>query len=250
MPLRRTQSGLRAKNTIKKAYLMALQYGHLVFLATPRTASNSVFYMLREKGGMMLGDHHDIPTKTPTGMTTVGVVRNHFDWFVTSWIKATWRTDHDALKRMPFAEWLHQIHEPGSPLRRFTYPGYVRVAGPRGRLFGPLRRRCGILLRYETLEAELRQLLGDESITLPRWNATPHKRDYRKYYDIGTKTIIEEHYAPEMETFGYSYGTGRPWEPRDDSDALRGGGLFSHDNQRRPKLREYRNWPNLPNNPD
>lgn len=229
---------------------MALQYGRWVFLATPRTASNSMFYMLREKGGTMLGDHHDIPTETSAQMTTVGVVRNHFDWFVTSWIKATWRTDNPALQKMPFAEWLREVHQPGSALRRFTFPGYVRVSGPGGCLFGPLQRKCGALLRYEKLEAELRQLLTDDSITLPRWNTTPHKRDYRKYYDIETRAIIEGHYASEMEIFGYSFDTGRPWEPRDDSAVLRGGGLFNRHNQRRPRLREYRNWPNLPNNPD
>jgi len=229
---------------------MAIRYREFLFLATPRTASNSLFYLLREKGGTMLGDHHDIPAEIPAELTTVAVVRNHFDWFVTSWIKATWRSESPTLQRMPFADWIKQVHEHGSPLRRFTFPGYVRVAGPRGRLFGPLQKKCGVLLRYESLEAELKSLLSDDSITLPRWNTTPHKRDYRKYYDTQTRALIEAHYAPEMDRFDYSFDNGRPWEPRNDGDALRGGGLFNRRNEPRPRLREYRNWPNLPNNPD
>ena len=198
----------------------------------------------------MVGDHHDIPNEVPASLTVVAVVRNHFDWFVTSWIKATWRTDNVALQRMPFPEWLRHVHQPDSPLKRFTFPGYVRLAGPRGRLFGPLHRKCDVLLRYEQLEAELKELLTDEEIALPRWNTTPHKRDYKKYYDSNTQALIEKYYAPEMLRFGYSFDNGRPWEARDDGDALRGGGLFTSQNQRRGRIREYRNWPNLPNNPD
>ena len=229
---------------------MAIRHGQFLFLATPRTASNSLFYMLREAGGTMIGDHHDIPDNISAGLMTVAVVRNHFDWFVTSWIKATWRTDNAALQKMPFANWLRAVHQPGSVLRRFTFPGYVRIAGPGGRLFGPLQRKCDVILRYEHLEAELEQLLPEHSIALPRWNTTPHKRDYRKYYDAGTRSLVEEHYTPEMQRFGYRFDNGRPWRPRDDGDALRGGGLFNLRNERRPRIREYRHWPNLPNNPD
>ena len=229
---------------------MAIRYRQTLFLATPRTASNSLFYLLRQMGGKMVGDHHDIPRHMPSKLKDVAVVRNHFDWLVTSWIKATWRSNDPAFQRLPFDEWLRQIHLPDSPHRHFTFPGYVEVAGHEGSLFGPLRQRCHALLHYENLETELRQLLSTSDSSLPRWNTTPHKKDYKKYYNNKTRALVENLYGEELELFGYDFDNGRVWQPRDDDDALRGGGLFNPRNQRRPRIREYRDWPNLPNNPD
>ena len=149
---------------------------------------------------------------------------------------------------MPFSAWLERIHEPRSPLAEFTFPGYVTLNGG-GYLYEPLWERCDALLRYEELAEELRLLLDQPSISLPRYNTTPHKRDYRCYYDGPLRREIEGRYHDELQELGYSFDNGRPWETRDDCKPLTGGGLFDASNQRRRGLREYHNWPNRHNNP-
>ena len=85
---------------------MALLYSNYLFLATPRTGSNAMFHALRRAGGKDLGDHHDAPQQPPKGVHVVACVRNHFDWFVSSWIKTTWRSHDPVVQTMPFPEWL------------------------------------------------------------------------------------------------------------------------------------------------
>ncbi len=229
---------------------MAITYHNYLFLATPRTGSNALFYALRSRGGRDIGDHHDIPADIPPGLEVVAVVRNHYDWFVSSWIKATWRSKDSRVRKMPFAEWIEAILSPGSRLNRFTFRGYVNVDAGCAELYQPLWSRCSILLRYEDLESEMKKLLGDSTFALPRINTTPHKKDYRKYYPDDLKARIQQHYSTEIKELGYTFENGGTWSPRDDSAPLTGGGLFSPQNVRRTRLRTYRNWENLENNPD
>ncbi len=229
---------------------MALLLNNHLFLATPRTASNALFHCLRGAGGVDLGDHHDIPDDVPPGVRVVACVRNHYDWFVSSWIKATWRSRDEALQKMSFGEWLRRIHEPGSPLRHFTFRGYVEIGNAQGELYAPLWQRCDALLRYEDIETELQSLLGKDCPLPERINTTPHKKDYRRYYDDGLREFLAQRYGGEMAELGYTFDNGRAWQPRDDSAPLTGGGLFDANNVRRERLREYRDWPNIANNPD
>lgn len=228
---------------------MAILLHNHLFLATPRTASNALFHCLRGAGGVDLGDHHDIPDHVPGGVRVVACVRNHYDWFVSSWIKATWRSNVKELQQMPFENWLRRVHEPGSPLSRFTFPGYVEPGNNNGELYAPLWSRCHALLRYEAIEDELKSLLGDDCPLPQRINTTPHKKDYRLYYNEPLREFVHKWYGNELAELGYNFDNGRAWEPRDDTVPLTGGGLFDANNVRRTGLREYHDWPNLENNP-
>jgi len=209
-----------------------------------------MFHRLRSAGGVDLGDHHDIPEQLPDGVQIVASVRNHFDWFVSSWIKSTWRSRHSALQTLPFPQWLERIHEPDCLFADFTFPGYVMISADNHQLYGPLWSRCDVLLRYEDLEMELDTLLGAEAPALQRINTTPHKKDYRQYYSQALREQVVQRYGEEMAELGYDFDNGRQWLPRDDSAPLMGGGLFNANNVRRTGLREYTNWPNLQNNPE
>jgi len=208
-----------------------------------------MFHRLRSEGGLDLGDHHDIPEKTPDGAQVVACVRNHFDWFVSSWIKHTWRGRDTDLQTMPFPLWLERIHESGSPYSNFTFPGYVTIAHDNNELYHPLWVRCDILLRYEDLETELQPLLNQGEMSLERINTTPHKKDYRRYYSDALREEVERRYGGEMAELGYCFDNGRKWLPRDDKAPLTGGGLFDANNVRRTGMREHADWPNLKNNP-
>jgi len=229
---------------------MAIQYRNYLFLATPRTGSNALFYALRAIGGKDIGDHHDIPADTPPGLQVVACVRNHYDWFVSSWIKTTWRSGDALISKMSFADWVEEVLSPGSAFTRFTFPGYVNVSADSPELYQPLWNRCDILLRYEGLEDEMKKILGDNTFTLPRLNTTPHKKDYRKYYSAELRAQIERQYAQELQELGYTFENGGKWSPRDDTAPLTGGGLYNPQNIRRTQMKAYTDWKNLENNPD
>lgn len=228
---------------------MAIQYKNYLFLATPRTGSNALFYALRSLGGRDIGDHHDIPIAIPDKIQTVACVRNHYDWFVSSWIKATWRSKDPRVRQLTFADWIEEILNSGSEISQFTFPGYVNVATNSKELYQPLWNRCSILLRYEGLESEMRKLLADENFTLPRINTTPHKKDYRKYYSQELQARINQQYSAELQELGYTFENGGEWVPRDDAAPLTGGGLFNPQNIRRKGMKTYADWQNLKNNP-
>lgn len=208
-----------------------------------------MFHALRAAGGTDLGDHHTIPDKRPDDVQVVACVRNHFDWFVSSWIKATWRSQDPILQTMPFPEWLEKIHLPNSLYANFTYKGYIQISPSSEELYQPLWERCDNLLRYESIGEELETILEKRYSTPERINTTPHKKDYRLYYSQPLREEVERRYGEEMRELGYSFDNGIEWQPRDDSKPLTGGGLFDANNIRRTKLREHSHWLNLKNNP-
>lgn len=60
--------------------------------------------------------------------------------------------------------------------------------------------------RFETLNrdfAEAARVIG-VAATLPHANRSEH-RDYRSYYDAHTRKLVADHFAPDVETFGYVF---------------------------------------------
>ncbi|MDD5033394.1 MAG: sulfotransferase family 2 domain-containing protein [Methylococcaceae bacterium] len=60
--------------------------------------------------------------------------------------------------------------------------------------------------RYERLEEDFERVCRRLSLkaTLPHENRTTH-RDYRSYYNPHTRHQVEEHFAPDIELFEYSF---------------------------------------------
>lgn len=60
--------------------------------------------------------------------------------------------------------------------------------------------------RYENLEEDFRKVCERVNIiaTLPHINKSVHK-DYRSYYDADGRELIREHFAQDIEYFGYSF---------------------------------------------
>jgi hypothetical protein len=60
--------------------------------------------------------------------------------------------------------------------------------------------------RVETMQDDFQALcerLGIEA-SLPHKNTSSH-RDYRSYYDAYTRDLVAEHFAPDIEHFGYTF---------------------------------------------
>ncbi|MCG8671621.1 MAG: hypothetical protein MI867_19605 [Pseudomonadales bacterium] len=232
---------------------MAIHLNSFVFLATPRTASNSLFFSLRELGGKEIDHHHFIPPRQEFPNTQyVASIRNHFDWFVSSWIKTTWRATDKNLQNMPFDRWLTDIlTNPSSQLTQFTAPGYVEIGHDKHELFKPLYDQCEVLLSYEMLEKQLAALLQTtpEKLRFPKANRTPHKKPYQAYYTPALIDLVTQHYGAELDKLRYSFDSGREWEPRNDNEPLTGGGIFNEFNQLKPVTKHHGEWKNLKNNP-
>jgi len=59
---------------------------------------------------------------------------------------------------------------------------------------------------YEDLAgdfSEVARVIGIQT-ELPHINSSVHK-DYRTYYNERTRAIVEEHFQPDIERFGYSF---------------------------------------------
>ena len=61
--------------------------------------------------------------------------------------------------------------------------------------------------RYENLAADFVAVCTRLGIAapLPRLNASERDRDYRVYYSARTRRIVEEHFARDIERFGYVF---------------------------------------------
>lgn len=65
--------------------------------------------------------------------------------------------------------------------------------------------------RYESLEEDFRRAMAavglKDMVALPLTNASPDhgRRDYRQYYDEGTRDLMASWYAREIAAFGYTF---------------------------------------------
>ena len=60
--------------------------------------------------------------------------------------------------------------------------------------------------RVETIEKDFEYICGEIGIveSLPHKNKSKH-RDYKSYYDDYTRSLVDEHFALDIERFGYSF---------------------------------------------
>ncbi|MDC0948422.1 sulfotransferase family 2 domain-containing protein [Gammaproteobacteria bacterium] len=126
------------------------------------------------------------------------IVRNPWDWLVSMYafiVGFAEHHNHQRISAMSFAEYVD--YEIAKNKRR----PITLVADANHHL---LVDRLG---RFESLAedfADICQTIGLQEMTLPHANRSEH-RDYIEYYDPRTRQRVAEHWAPEIEVFGYSF---------------------------------------------
>jgi hypothetical protein len=76
----------------------------------------------------------------------------------------------------------------------------------------PLVEGSNKVIRFESLEADLNQLLkdakiisSDEWIDIPKNNPTQGKKTYQEYYSEKSRSFMEENFSRELAVFGYHF---------------------------------------------
>jgi hypothetical protein len=167
-------------------------------------------------------------------LLTFTAVRNPFDSLVSQYVKMrskyvpllddpdsfVHRTPEylESMQRaaeMTFEEWvraryvgrsLHQVTRRStarSPLR-WLLAGW---AGPR-HMYGEFIRDADVVMRYERLQEDFDAVLGRlgiEPMTIPTWNVTEDKGDYRAYYTPAARRLVEHVFRPDLDRFGYTF---------------------------------------------
>lgn len=139
---------------------------------------------------------------------TVTTTRNPFDFYVaehqrtrTRWVEELRKPDSwvhttpgaldqvvDAVT-LDFDDWLvRAVGEPGRPRR--INAGHVDEAD--------------VVLRMESLEADLRDLLGLE-VQVPRTNVTDRDRAYWRSYTEAGRRLVEQAHAHDLALFDYRF---------------------------------------------
>lgn len=135
-------------------------------------------------------------------MTTFTLVRNPWDRMVSyyHWLQVQ-GFDHPAVKlaqALRFEDFLRHRQTQIS-MRQNPYGSYMRdVSGT---------ERCAHWLRlehFDTDAAPLSDQLGFE-LSLSRANASDRDRDYRGYYSVETRQIVETIAAQDIARFGYEF---------------------------------------------
>lgn len=160
----------------------------MIYLAHPRTASRATRHMLYGLGFQHRGNHHAPLEDHPgTGWTVFSAVRNHYDAWASWWCKSGGGNPLTPA-------WIESLVEG----RRQYWPDPDLMWGLHSGV-------CDVLLRFETLEADLSDLLG-EPINLPKVGG--ERRDGRAYRDVipaPAHAYIGTRYAPEIAELGYSW---------------------------------------------
>lgn len=219
---------------------------NLLFIMTPRTACTAIGQLLCDHyGGEFLPSedvldahgnisiqkkhttlaeligHGFIGTEKAKSMLKIAAVRNPFDTLVSLYFKqrfkyvpllsdpGSWvnRMPHYA-RNMKFA----QAHSFGAWIFRGCYKKLIkRMYGSRPSMFDDYTKDADVILRYESIEEELRDAFNQRGIPwkadIPKINRTDEReiRDYRTCYSNLTMTLVRLAYASDLENYGYSF---------------------------------------------
>lgn len=177
--------------------------GNFVFIHVPRTGGMSITEAL---GGRLEGVPLHLPrSHIKTEAPTFGFVRNPWQRMVSLYRFLTMkgRTDGE-----PFDEWLTKGESWLDEDVKFKRP------------LEPLQRRpclwwlegCTHIGMFERLDEDLKRIansIGFDAGDLPKHNATVGG-DWRREYVEGSIAFVREHFAADIEAFGYTFGEGRP----------------------------------------
>ena len=196
----------------------------LVYLAHPRTASTATANTLQKIGFKKNGgDHHmrlwryspprsspALPNPLPNGSeivtkanrdkwTAITVVRNPWDTAI-SWFYRRWRTNPTP------------AFDIASCRTALEYNHWVEMQMPPGRcrFWGLHSDDADVILRYETFESDLRDILARRGITLPpiqRQNVSRNRlhRPHSLYHTDDTRDFIAESFREEIERFAFEF---------------------------------------------
>jgi Sulfotransferase family len=127
-----------------------------------------------------------------------GFVRNPWDWQVSLYhfvVGTPEHPQHDLLKSLhSFKEYVEYLVQQPKVLQR-DY-----LSDSKGNLL------VDFVGRYESLAADFRHVCRTLRVkaSLP-WHNTSRHVDYRSYYDDRTRSLIEDYFAEDIETFGYTF---------------------------------------------
>ncbi|UCD56782.1 MAG: hypothetical protein JSV16_13295 [Candidatus Hydrogenedentota bacterium] len=179
----------------------------MMYLAHPRTASISTSWALCNYLGFekaIPGDHHSCLNDEKVARpfcddergewTVCTTVRNHWDAAV-SW---RYKRRHNRTSGEPW----------DGPQWKELFLTFHWIRGRK--MYGLHADDADVILRYETLESDLNELLaqfGMKLERLPRDNVTPGRngRHYRQFFTEGGRDFIARRFREEIERFGYSY---------------------------------------------
>lgn len=129
------------------------------------------------------------------------LVRNPWDRVVSyyHWLRAQ-EFDHPAVplaKAHDFADFLRHPHTQAT-LRAWPYGRYMRDASGVER---------GHFLRLEHLAADMAPLVDHLGFRpdMPHENRSARERDYRAYYEAGTRSLVAGLCAEDIARFGYAF---------------------------------------------
>lgn len=157
---------------------------------------------------------------TWNGMFKFAFVRNPWDWVVSNYYFNL--TDHEKFPRRQL-RWLGWIRTPATFTEKEfaqhweTMKRYTRGTHPENRFqYSFLADETGTLLvdtvgRFESLQRDFDAICG--RIGIPRvdlQHANPaeyrRRRSYTELYTDASRKLVAEHYAKDIERFGYRFG--------------------------------------------
>ncbi|MEM1182087.1 MAG: hypothetical protein AAGM22_27310, partial [Acidobacteriota bacterium] len=132
------------------------------------------------------------------------------------------RNAHLSNLSKPFEEWVVSTFRDGEMRTRDFFADAGVAFGERNMVDGQLiwfvpqvewlgdgqgRLLVHDLLRFENLRWDWASWARKHALpaTLSRRNASKRRRDYRSYYSPETREIVADHYAADLEAFGYLF---------------------------------------------
>ena len=152
-----------------------------------------------------LEKYHQLGAAAWSRKFTFTMVRNPWDKVVSHYHYRV-RTNQTGLgdKPISFAEWLQRVYIDRDPFY-FDQP----------RMFMPQKQwlvnESGEMLvefigRFENLQQDFDTICRRLEVEASLGHAKPSSRgSYREYYDAGSEALVREHFAEDIELFGYSF---------------------------------------------
>ncbi len=152
-----------------------------------------------------LEKYQQLGAKAWNGKFTFTMVRNPWDKVVSHYHYRV-RTNQTGLAEhtLPFSEWLQRCYVDRDP-RYYDQP----------RMFMPQRQwlvnendelMVEFIGRFENLEQDFATICQRLGVNATLGHAKPSSRgSYRQYYDADSEALIREHFAEDLQLFGYEF---------------------------------------------
>jgi len=161
----------------------------LIFLAHPRTASQSIGGYLESVGFELDGNNHHLGRRGHSGVA-FAVVRNPYDVLVSWWFNRNWP--------IPFGV---EFFERLKTLAVYFEPLWFHLPD------------TDHIIHFENLEGGLSSFLG-EKVSLEKKNVSKKRkgRHWREFYTEEMKAYVDEWLSHEINYFGYGGDHATTWD--------------------------------------